>query len=242
MKTLKITHLLPDLLNLYGDKGNIKTLVYRAKAREIDISVTEVLEQDTLNLEDTDILFLGGGTDTEQEKALKKLQTYAKEIADYVQKGGVLLATCGGFEMLGTTLELNGKTTEGLHILNITSLKQEPRLLGDIHCSYDGEGLSFPVVGFENHSARIDIGDETPLLKVVSGKGNTGKSGFEGVRKQNVFATSLHGPLLPKNPELCDLILKTAYQMHYNETPSFCTLVDTVEHTARTVLEKRLQK
>ncbi len=242
MKTLKITHILPDLLNLYGDKGNMKTLVCRAAMRDLDVSVAEVLEKDPIDLSDTDILFLGGGTDTEQEKALKKLQASQNEIAAYVKNGGVLLATCGGFEMLGNTLELNGNPVCGLKILNITAIKQEPRLLGDICCVYEADGLSHPVVGFENHGARIDIGDEKPLLKVLSGKGNTGDSGFEGVRKQNVFATSLHGPLLPKNPELADEILACAFEKKYGEKANFCKVDDSIEHIARETIKKRLLK
>ena len=104
MNTLKITHILPDLLNLYGDKGNIKTLAYRALKRGVEVTVTEIREQDALDLSDTDILLLGGGTDTEQKKALDKLYAEKEQITEYVEKDGVLLALCGGFEMLGTSL------------------------------------------------------------------------------------------------------------------------------------------
>ena len=204
---IKIVHLYPDLLNLFGDKGNIAALEKRCLWRDIKASVTEIKEENLPDLENTDILYLGGGSDAEQEIVLKKLGKIKDKIKEYVENGGVLIATCGGFQMLGD-----------LEIIKVFHKPAQKRASGNVvmECEIDGEKVL--VSGFENHAYDTDIGDLLPLGDVLEGYGNNGM-GFEGATYKNVIATNLHGPVLPKNPALCDLIIKKALEKKYGKTP-----------------------
>ncbi len=241
-KQLNITHLYPDLLNLYGDRGNIATLCMRSAWRGIKASVTEVVGDALPDLLKTDILFLGGGSDREQGLVCQKLLNMKDELKAYAENGGVIVAVCGGYQLLGNFYQMGDETVPGLQILDIDTHRGEGRLIGNIvlECEIDGE--TFRLVGFENHGGRTDIKDETPLGKVLKGCGNDGKSGFEGVLKNNVFATYLHGPLLPKNPQLADIILKRALIKKYGAdgAADFKPLSDGFEHEASRVMQERL--
>lgn len=235
MRELKITHLYPELLNLYGDSGNIAAMKCRAEWREISVSVKEVLPKENIDFENTDILFLGGGSEKELEAVLELLLPQKEQFAEYVKNGGVVLAVCEGFTLLGKSLEISGKQKEGLGILDITSKTTEKRFTGDVatECEIDGE--KFIVIGFENRNYVTEIFDKTPLGKVVSGNGET-----DGVLENNVFASGLCGPLLPKNPKLTDILLKRALVKKYGEAESFPMLCDETEKEALEVMRKRL--
>lgn len=202
---IKIVHLYPDLLNLYGDKGNIASLSKRCEWRNISVSVTEITGDDLIDLENCDILYLGGGSDHEQENVLKKLMAVKDKIKAYAENGGTIFATCGGFGMLGE-----------LGILDIKTSENEERNSGNVvlECNFGGEKVL--VSGFENHTITTDIGDLKPLGDVLTGFGNNGM-GFEGAVYKNVVASNLHGPLLPKNPALCDFILQKALGKKYKD-------------------------
>ena len=202
---IKIIHLYPDLLNLFGDKGNIMALEKRCKWRGIDVKITEIKGDNLPDLDDTDILYLGGGSDAEQQQVLKKLTNIKDKLKEYAENGGSILATCGGFQMLGI-----------LGIIDVNYKNAEKRASGNVvmECEINGERLL--VSGFENHAYVTDIGDLTPLGNVLEGFGNNGM-GFEGAIYKNVIATNLHGPILPKNPALCDKILKNALAKKYGD-------------------------
>lgn len=234
---IKIKHLFPNLLNLYGDKGNLATLKMRCAWRGIDVEIEEVDSSD-FSLDDCDLLILGGGYEREQSLVLEKLKNKCEDIKAYIEKDGVMLALCGGFEMLGTF----ESTDEGLNILDITTSFKEKRLMGDIllECSIDGE--NFDVVGFENHSGRVNIKNYTPLGKVTSGFGNDDTATCEGVIYKNLFATHLHGPLLPKNPVLTDLIISRILKNKYENFEQLQPLDDNFEHKAHENIVLKLQK
>ncbi|MBQ7039295.1 MAG: glutamine amidotransferase [Clostridia bacterium] len=236
MRELKITHLYPELLNLYGDKGNIASLKCRAEWRDISVVVTEVSAEDKIDFENTDILFLGGGGDRELKTVLNCLTPFKNELSDYIEKGGVMITVCDGFPLLGKNLVVGNETVEGLGILDITTALSEERLIGDVLAECDIDGESFLVSGFENRAGVTDIKGETPFLKVVSGNGET-----DGVIKNNLFASYFHGPLLPKNPELCDIILKRALVKKYGDA-ELTPLDDEFENEASEVMRKRLLK
>lgn len=231
--SINILHIYPDLLNLYGDKGNIecmrKRLEWRGIAADVMNCTTESPDIDFLK---ADIVFLGGGSDRELQIACEKLGKKKNELADYIENGGVILANCGGFEILGKYY-LNGEDkVEGLGILDIHTDKPEDgsRLIGNAILECDG--IDDKVVGFENHRGIIDIGSYTPFGKVVKGFGNDNKSGYEGVTYKNLIGTNLHGPLLPKNPELCDRILLNALKNKYTEFNVLKPLDDGIEKLA----------
>ncbi|MBE7023200.1 MAG: glutamine amidotransferase [Ruminococcaceae bacterium] len=230
---LNIVHLYPDILNLYGDKGNIETFKKRLLWRGINVDVKECTCDNTqIDFDETDVFLLGGGTEREQKAVLEKLLEHKKEFCDFAENGGTILAVCGGFPLLGKELKDKDGVFEGLGVLDIfTDLtKSENRLIGNV--ILECEGLSDKVVGFENHGGRTDIKNHTPLGKVLKGLGNDGKSGFEGVVYKNVTATYLHGPLLPKNPELCDKILLKALQNKYSDFTELLPLNDELEKAA----------
>ena len=228
--TIQILHLYPDLLNLYGDKGNLSALASRLRWRGIDVTVTQCYQDDTLDISGADIIVLGGGSDREQEVVCKLLQQQKQALKDYVEAGSVLLATCGGYPLLGKYIKTADARMECLGILDITTEPADNRLISDV--IVQSELVDQPICGFENHATYTHIGSHTPLGKVLYGNGNNKESGYEGVVYKNVFATYLHGPLLPKNPKLCDTILLRALKHKYPDFDALTPLNDELENLA----------
>lgn len=240
-KSLNIIHLYPDLLNLYGDKGNIACMQKRLNWRGIDAEIQTCTNKDhSINLETADIIFVGGGSDREQEIVCGLLLKKKSELINYVENGGVLVAVCGGYQLLGKYYQTADKKIEGLGILDIYTDAGDTRLIGNV--VLESELFSQKICGFENHAGRTYIGSHTPLGKVVYGYGNNGESGFEGVIYKNVIGTYLHGPLLPKNPMLCDYILKAALKRKYPDFNELSELNDELENTANKYIENRFVK
>ena len=241
MIKLKILHLYPDLLNLYGDRGNIACLVKRLEWRKMSAEVVKYTCDDKkpLDLSDIDIVFLGGGSDREQKIVCHRLLEHKDALKKYVENNGVLIAVCGGYQLLGKYYKLEDETIEGLDILDIYTEQGKKRLIGNVVLSSDIVGGK--IVGFENHGGRTYIGSHTPLGKVVYGFGNDDKSGYEGVVYKNVVATYLHGPLLPKNPRLCDWALTNAIQRKYPAFDSLAPIDDALEITANEYIVNRFK-
>ena len=215
---LKICHMYPDVLNLYGDRGNVLCMTRRLKWRGIDASVTKLPIGDSRSLAGFDLVFIGGGQDFEQQVLLSDLHRGKdREIRAAVEDGVTFLAICGGYQMLGSYYEtFDGKRCDFIGALDLYTKGSVKRMIGNykFQCSPSAGGSI--VVGFENHSGKTWLGSGLePLGKLLSGYGNNGEDGSEGAHYKNVFGTYSHGPLLPKNPELCDLILKTALERKY---------------------------
>lgn len=214
---LNICHLYPDLLNVYGDVGNIRILKYRANKRGIKVNIFNVSLKDKFEGKNYDIVFFGGGQDYEQSIVSKDLtETKKFALSEYINGGKLLLAICGGYQLLGkyyTTPE--GEKLDGLGILDIYTEGGDKRFIGNtvIH----NEEFNETYVGFENHSGRTYIGDLKPLGKVIAGYGNNGEDGYEGCIYKNTFCTYFHGSLLSKNPELADRFIKIALNRKYGE-------------------------
>ena len=241
--SLNIVHLYPDLLNLYGDKGNIECLRKRLLWRGIDVNVTECTNQSPeIDFENADIIFVGGGSDREQEIVCNKLLKKKAELCDYAEDNGVIVAVCGGYQLLGKYYKTEKTEIEGLGILDIytDSIPNAPRLIGNI--VLESEITAQKIVGFENHGGRTVIGSHKPLGKVIYGKGNNGESGYEGVVYKNVIGTYLHGPIFPKNPQLCDYVLTNALKRRYKDFGCLTTLDDELENTANDYIVDRFTK
>jgi len=222
---INIVHLYPDLLNLYGDKGNIACLKKRLEWRGVKANVLECTNKNNiLDIKNADIIFVGGGSDREQEIVCGLLLEKKAELTEYVEGGGVLVAVCGGYQLLGKYYKTDSAKIEGLNILDIYTDAGDTRLISNV--VLENDMFSQPIVGFENHAGRTYIGSHTPLGKVKFGNGNTGESGYEGVIYKNVIATYLHGPLLPKNPQLCDYILTCALKRKYSDFEGFSGRLD----------------
>ncbi|MBX5436075.1 MAG: glutamine amidotransferase [Alicyclobacillaceae bacterium] len=206
-RRLFIAHLYPDLLNLYADRGNIQTLRRRCEWRGIEVEVAAVSLTDELQLGDYHLVLLGGGSDREQEIVAEALRRRRAEWRAAVNDGLPVLAVCGGYQLLGSYYQLrDGRQVEGLGLLDLVTQAGPTRLIGNIAIDSPEAGR---IVGFENHSGRTRHHHQ-PLGRVIAGHGNNGEDGWEGVRYLNVFGTYIHGPLLPKNPRLADLLLHTA--------------------------------
>lgn len=238
---IKILHMYPDLLNLYGDKGNIECLRKRLVWRGIDVEVVSYTSEDSgFDLSDVDIVFIGGGSDREQKIVCNKLLKHKNAIKSYVEDNGALVAVCGGYQLLGKYYKLADETIEGLNILDIYTKQGKNRLIGNI--VLEADFIDQKIVGFENHGGRTHIGNHKPLGKVLYGFGNEESSGEEGVVYKNVVATYLHGPLFPKNPKLCDYILTNAIKRRYPDFEGLSPLDDELENTANEYISERFQK
>lgn len=237
-KSLNIIHLYPDLLNLYGDKGNLASIEMRLKWRGIDANVITPTSRDReFDIDNADIIFLGGGSDKEQEIACEFLREKKDELKSYVESGGTLVAVCGGYTMLGEYYCTADKKVEALGILDIYTEYSDKRFIGNVVLETDL--FEQKIVGFENRASKTFIGDYTPLGKVVCGYGNIGDGGYEGLIYKNVVASYLHGPLLPKNPMLCDYILSGAMKKKYSDFNGFEPLSDELENLANKSAEER---
>ncbi len=241
---IKICHLYPDLLNLYGDRGNIICMKKRLEWRGIECSVTELPLGEKAELSQFDLFFIGGGQDFEQEVLLEDLaRGKAQEIKAAVNDGKVFLAICGGYQMLGEYYETwDGVRCDFIGALDLYTVGSKTRMIGNFMYECPPENGGCTVVGFENHSGKTHLGPGLqPLGRIISGFGNNGEDGTEGVRFNNVFGTYSHGPVLPKNPLLCDFLLKTALERK-GEPAEIEPLDDELERSAHEVMAAKMRK
>lgn len=224
---LKIAHLYPDLLNLYGDSGNILCLRKRCEWRQIDCEVTPLTAGNDFTFDDFDIVFIGGGQDREQSLVLKDLSVKKRDsLHNAVQSGTVVLAICGGYQLLGKSYETSsGECLEFTGILDLYTVSGSKRLIGNYEFK-TAEKLR--IIGFENHSGRTHLGSGVvPLGKIIKGFGNNAADKTEGARYKNTFCTYCHGPMLPKNPDFADMLIKSALERKYDNVslaPLDCSL------------------
>lgn len=239
---MKITigHLYPDLLNLYGDRGNIQCLMKRCIWRGIDAETITFELNDTIDFSNLDIVLLGGGSDREQMLVCEKLKEIQKDFKEYVEQDGVVIAICGGYQLLGNYYKTTQGMIQGLSLVDMYTEQGDSRLIDNIVLQSDL--FEMPVVGFENHGGRTFIGDNKPLGKVLYGSGNDGKSGYEGVVYRNVIGTYLHGPLLPKNPQLADELILRALRRKYGKDIVLDALDDSQEKAANDYIYQRFVK
>ena len=233
---LTIGHLYPELLNLYGDRGNIQCMMKRSLWRGIEAETIAFGLEDSIDFSKLDIVLLGGGSDREQRIVCSRIRDIRENFHHYVEDGGSVLAVCGGYQLLGHYYKTEEDTLEGLSLVDLYTEQGSPRLIDNI--VLENPDFTLPIVGFENHGGRTYIGDNKPFGKVVYGHGNNGEDGQEGVLYKNVVGTYLHGPLLPKNPHICDYLLSNALERKYGKG-SLEPLDDTQEIQANQELYKR---
>jgi len=237
---LNICHLYPDLLNVYGDIGNILILKYRSEKRGIKVNIFNISIGDTFDWEKYDIVFFGGGQDYEQSIVSTDLNETKKfALNEYIQNSRVFLSICGGYQLLGKYYTTpGGEKLAGLDILDLYTEAGNTRFIGNT--AIHNEDFDETYVGFENHSGRTYIGNLKPLGKVINGYGNNGEDGFEGCIYKNTYCTYFHGSLLSKNPELADRLIKTALERKQGDSVDLAPLDDTLEMKAKKyILENR---
>lgn len=209
MKTVRIAHLYPKLLNIYGDGGNILTLQKRCKWRGIEVEIEEINVGDSIK--EHDIYFIGGGQDAQQIEVSKELQKHKDFLTKERDRGAVFLGICGGYQLFGHYYQPhNGEKLLGIGLLDAYTVAGSNRFIGNVTAKTEYTTPN-TLVGFENHSGLTYLqGDTKPLAKVVIGNGNNGQDKTEGARFKNVFGTYLHGSFLPKNVHFADYMIELA--------------------------------
>ncbi len=212
--TVRIAHLYAHFLNIYGDRGNILSLSQRARWRGIGVQVEAIGVGQEIDPERFDLYFIGGGQDKQQLVIAEDLLRHARSLQAAVDCGAVVLAICGGYQLLGHYYKPhNGPELKGVSLIDAYTVAGDRRMIGNVIVRRpDGSTL----VGFENHSGRTYLGPALePLGRVVSGNGNNGEDGLEGAVSGTIYGTYLHGSLLPKNPHLTDELLAKALRRRH---------------------------
>jgi lipid II isoglutaminyl synthase (glutamine-hydrolysing) len=235
MTELRLCALYPEQMNIYADRGNILLLRRRCEWRGIEFTYAAAGPGDDLDPGAHDLLYMGGGQDRDQRLvAADLLETKRDAIAEATGDGVVLLAVCGGYQLLGHAYQLGDERIEGLGIADLETVREPgPRLIGNVEIEVDLGGGARRLAGFENHGGRTYLGPKAePLGRVIRGFGNNGTDGHEGVRMRNVIGTYLHGPLLPKNAWLADRLIQLALARRAGAEPELEPLDDELEAAA----------
>lgn len=218
--SIRICHLYPRLLSVAGDRGNLFAVTQRCAWRGIQSSVVEADVGELPDLTAFDLILLHGGQDREMRVAAADLEMKAESLHTAVQAGAVVLAVCAGYQLLGKYYAPAGAPPiTGIGVLDVATEGGSTRFMSHIAVDCDlGQGRAHRLVGFENHSGRTYLGPGVaPLGRVIAGSGNNGKDGTEGARFREVYATYLHGPVLPKNPWLTDHLISRALRHRYRD-------------------------
>jgi lipid II isoglutaminyl synthase (glutamine-hydrolysing) len=211
--TLRVCSLYPELMNIYADRGNIAVLRARCEWRGLGFEHAAASIGEPLDPHAHDLFYMGGGQDRDQASVAHDMADTKREALHAAAgRGAVVLAVCGGYQLLGHSYDLAGETLPGVGLVDLTTVREAgPRLIGNCAIEADLGGGQRIIAGFENHGGRTYLGGgEQPLGRVLAGHGNNGRDGFEGVHRDNVIGTYLHGPLLPKNVWLADRLVELA--------------------------------
>jgi lipid II isoglutaminyl synthase (glutamine-hydrolysing) len=232
---LRVCGLYPELMNIYADRGNIAVLRARCEWRGLGFELAASSLRDPLDPDAHDLFYIGGGQDRDQAAVAHDMAATKREALHAAAgRGAVVLAVCGGYQLLGHHYEMGGEQLPGVGLVDLRTVREEgPRLIGN--CAIEADLGTGPrvIAGFENHGGRTYLGDgEQPLGRVLAGHGNNGKDGLEGVHRGNVIGTYLHGPLLPKNVWLADRLIELALGMELEALPDD-SLEDAAHGSAR---------
>ncbi len=242
---VRIAHLYPDHMNIYGDRGNVIALQQRCRWRGIACEVVPVGPGATVDWSGIDIVFFGGGQDSGQALIAEDfVERQGPALRAAIDDGLVMLAICGGYQLLGHYfLTHTGQRLPGIGALDVYTVGGKERLIGNVvvETNPDLSGQAFRLVGFENHSGRTYLGaGARPLGRVLAGRGNNGEDGMEGAVYCNVIGCYLHGSLLPKNPQLADHLIATALRRRYGDAGRVAPLDDALELRAQQVMVERM--
>jgi lipid II isoglutaminyl synthase (glutamine-hydrolysing) len=234
-RTLRVCALYPDLLNIYADRGNLLLLERRCAWRGIGFELAGAGLGDGLDPDAHDLIYIGGGQDRDQALCARDMvDTKREALHAAAERGAVVFAVCGGYQLLGHGYDMGGERLPGVGLVDLETVREDgPRLIGNVAIELDdGQVLA----GFENHGGRTRLGTATtPLGRVLRGHGNDGRSGFEGVRggrHGTVVGTYLHGPLLPKNAHFADWLTATALGLAPGELAPLDDALEAAAHAA----------
>jgi CobQ-like glutamine amidotransferase family enzyme len=235
---LRLLALYPEQMNIYADRGNMIFLQRRCEWRGIPFEYAASGPGEGFDPGEHDLIYIGGGQDRDQVLVAEDMQRTKREaIASAVEDGAALLAVCGGYQLLGHRYQLGADSVPGLGVADLETVREPgPRLIGNVSIEVDlGEGTRV-LAGFENHGGRTYLGPSAePLGRVLHGHGNNGSDGREGVKRDNLVGTYLHGPLLPKNAWLADHLVAAALARRTGSHPELEPLPDELEAAAHAV-------
>lgn len=242
---LTIHHLYADMMNLYGDRGNVISIKKRCEWRGVPVEVVDVRLGESVKPTGCDVFLFGGGQDREQALLADDLSgSKGADLRKLSDDGAVILGVCGGYQLMGSHYETaDGEKLPGVSIFDLHTeprKPEEPRLIGNVLVSVDVDGEKREIVGFENHGGRTRLGGAEPLGHVISGFGNNGEDGTEGARKLNTYGTYLHGSLLPKNPWFTDMLVEAAIK-RADDAFTLEPLDDEVENSAFSSVAARVR-
>ncbi|MFI5027562.1 MAG: type 1 glutamine amidotransferase [Solirubrobacterales bacterium] len=232
---LRVLALYPDQMNIYADRGNILFLRRRCEWRGIGFSYLGAGPGEAINAGAHDLFYIGGGQDRDQRAVAADMAEGKRDaLASAVNDGAVLLAVCGGYQLLGHSYQLGEERLPGLGLADLETIREPgPRLIGNVAIKAELDGAERTIAGFENHGGRTYLGPGArPFGHVLSGFGNNGGDGLEGVRRDNLIGTYLHGPLLPKNAWLADHLIALALERREGSRPQLAPLDDALEAAA----------
>lgn len=215
-RVLRVCALYPDLMNIYADRGNLIMFERRCQWRGIGFELSSAGLDEPLDPDGADLYYIGGGQDRDQKLCAHDLAERKRDdVHAAASRGAVILAVCGGYQLLGHSYQLGVATLPGVGLVDLHTVRsEESRLIGNVAIEVEldtgSSGRPQVLAGFENHGGRTFLGDAEPLGRVLKGHGNNGGDGHEGVRAGNVIGTYLHGPLLPKNAWFADWLIETA--------------------------------
>jgi CobQ-like glutamine amidotransferase family enzyme len=232
---LRVLTLYPDQMNIYADRGNIVFLQRRCEWRGIGFSYAAAGPGESIDPAAHDLFYIGGGQDRDQRMvAADMVSTKRDALRSATADNAVVLAVCGGYQLLGHSYQLGKEKLPGLGLTDLETVREPgPRLIGNVAIEADLGGGPQLLAGFENHGGRTYLGaGAQPLGRVLSGFGNNGQDGLEGVRRGNLLGTYLHGPLLPKNAWLADHLIALALERRHGSRPALEPLDDRLESAA----------
>ena len=211
---LRVCALYPDLMNIYADRGNLLLLQRRCQWRGIEFTLSPSGLGEALDPDGADLYYIGGGQDRDQKLCAYDMAEVKRDaLHAAAARGAMIIAVCGGYQLLGSSYQIEDETLPGVGLVDLHTVRADgPRLIGNVAIEVELEpGRPRVLAGFENHGGRTMLGPEAhPLGRVLSGHGNNGRDGHEGVRDRNVIGTYLHGPLLPKNSWFADWLIAAA--------------------------------
>jgi lipid II isoglutaminyl synthase (glutamine-hydrolysing) len=232
---LRVLALYPEQMNIYADRGNILFLRRRCEWRGIGFSYAAAGPGEGIDPDDHDLIYVGGGQDRDQKAVAADMVASKRDaLGAAIEDGVVMLAVCGGYQLLGHSYQLGDERLPGLGLADLETVREPgPRLIGNLAIEADlGQGPRL-IAGFENHGGRTRLGaGAKPLGRVVKGFGNNGEDGYEGVRRNNLIGTYLHGPLLPKNAWLADRLIALGLERRHGSRPELAPLDDRLELAA----------
>ena len=243
---LVIGHLYPDLMNIYGDIGNIITLKKRAESRGIEVEIRNISIKDKLKKGEVDLFFFGGGQDQQQNLiAQDLLNKKGKMLKEEAERGVPVLAICGGYQLLGEYYKpLEGPQLPGIGLLPVFTVASHKRMVGNlvIEANFDNSHNLKHLVGFENHSGQTFLNKDAQFLgKVKHGFGNNGEDSTEGCIYKNTIGCYMHGSLLPKNPHLADWLIQKALEVKYETKIKLKPINDSLEIQAHEAIVRRFK-